>query len=187
MDWFNKVISEKMLIGLVALVAVGISFIYLGKTSTESAQNVQTKTTVPAAATSSSKIQILEKEMEDKLQAKILLMQGVGKVSVTVSFATGLKTEYARDANTTKSTTKETDKAGSTRETTAVTDNSEVVMVSGTSQPVTVVEDRPEIAGVWVIAQGANDPLVREEIHKSLQTLLNIPSAKISVVPMGGT
>ena len=141
----------------------------------------------PAANDSAnSKISALEKDLENKLQSNISLMDGAGKVQVSVSFATGLKSEYARNQSVTKSNSKETDKTGGTRETTQETDNDQLVMPSGSSLPVTVMEDRPEIAGVLVIAQGARDPNVREAIHTAVQTLLNIPSARITVVPMGG-
>lgn len=186
MKMLNLISSEKMLVGLVALIAVGMSLIYLGKGPENSTQGLQTKPTSSVISTSSTKISALEKELENKLQANILLMDGVGKVQVSVSFSTGLKNEYARNQNVTKRTSKETDKTGGTRETTEVTENNQVVMPNGSSQPVMVMEDRPEVAGVLVIAEGARDPKVREGIHTAVQTLLNIPSAKITVVPMGG-
>ena len=187
MKLMKMISSDKMLISLVALIAVGMSFIYLGKGPETPAQSIQTKSTSTTALTTSTKIGALEKELESKLQANILLMEGVGKVQVSVSFATGLKNEYARNNNVTKNTSKETDKTGGTRETTQVTENNQVVMPNGSSQPVMVMEDRPEVAGVLVIAEGARDPKVREGIHTAVQTLLNIPSARITVVPMGGS
>ena len=186
MKMMKMISSDKMLIGLVALIAVGMSFIYLGKGPETPAQSIQAKSGSTTTSTTSTKIGALEKELENKLQANILLMEGVGKVQVSVSFATGLKSEYARNDNVTKNTSKETDKAGGTRETTQVTENNQVVMPNGSSQPVMVMEDRPEVAGVLVIAEGARDPKVREGIHTAVQTLLNIPSARITVVPMGG-
>lgn len=179
--------SDKMLLGLVALVAVGMSLIYLGKGPVTSSPSIEAKSSSTPALTTNSKISALEKDLESKLQANILKMEGVGKVQISVSFSTGLKTEYARNQNATKSTTKETDKAGGTRETTSVSDNDQIVMPNGSSQPVMVMEDRPEIAGVLIIAEGARDPKVREEIHTAVQTLLNIPSARITVQVMGGT
>jgi len=179
--------SEKMLIGLVALIAVGMSFIYLGKGPEVSPQSIiPTKSALTNSPTASTKIGALEKELENKLQANILLMEGAGKVQVSVSFSTGLKNEYAHNDNITKNTSKETDKTGGTRETTQVTENNQVVMPNGSSQPVLVMEDRPEIAGVMIIAEGARDPNVREGIHTAVRTLLNISSNKITVVPMGG-
>lgn len=177
--------SDRMLIGLVAVIAIGMSFIYFGKGTVTPTQGVLTKSaqTTPLS-TSTTKIGVLERELESKLQANILQMEGAGKVQVSVSLSTGLKTEYARNENVTNNTTKEIDKAGGTRETTQVTKNNQVVMPGGSSQPVMVMEDRPEIAGVLIIAEGARDAKVREGIHTAVQTLLSIPSAKITVVPM---
>ena len=180
--------SDRMLLGLVALIAIGMSLIYFGKGSVAPTQGILPKSaqTTPLS-TPTTKIGALEKELENKLQANLLQMEGAGKVQVSVSFSTSLKTEYARNENVTKRTSKETDKTGGTRETTEVTQNNQVVMPSGSSQPVMVMEDRPEVAGVLIIAEGARDAKVREGIHTAVQTLLNIPSAKITVVPMGGS
>ena len=180
--------SDKMFLGLVALIAIGMSLIYFGKGPATPTQGILSKSaqTTPSL-TPTTKIGALEKELESKLQANLLQMEGAGKVQVSVSFSTGLKNEYARNDNVTKNTSKETDKTGGTRETTQVTENNQVVMPTGSSQPVLVMEDRPEIAGVLIIAEGARDPKVREGIHTAVQTLLNIPGAKITVVPMGGS
>ncbi|EGW36673.1 stage III sporulation protein AH [Desulfosporosinus sp. OT] len=186
MKLLKLISSDKMIIGLVALIAVGMSFIYLGKGAENPVQSMQANSTSTSVSTTNTKIGALEKELENKLQANILQMDGVGKVQVSVSFSTGLKNEYARNQNVTRRTSKETDKSGGTRETTEVTENNQVVMPNGSSQPVMVMEDRPEVAGVLVIAEGARDPKVREGIHTAIQTLLNIPSARITVVPMGG-
>jgi len=184
-DWMKKISSDKLLVSLVSLVAIGMAFIYLGK-GPGSIQSPQTEAATTSISSPSTKIGVLEKELENKLQTNILMMDGVGKVQVSVNFLTGLKNEYVRNNNVTKRTNKETDKTGGTRETTEITENHQVVMPSGSAQPVIVMEDRPEIGGVLIIAEGARDPKVREGIHTAVQTLLNIPSARITVVPMGG-
>lgn len=187
MDWMKKLSTDKMLLGLVSLVVVGMSFIYLGKGQIDAQESTQTKSAITTVESPSTKIGVLEKELENKLKTNILMMEGVGKVQVSVNFLTGLKNEYVRNNNITKRTNKETDKTGGTRETTEITENNQVVMPSGSSQPVIAIEDRPEIGGVLVIAEGARDPKVREGIHTAVQTLLSIPSARITVVPMGET
>jgi stage III sporulation protein AG len=180
--------SNKMFIGFVVLIALGMSLIYIGKGPVTPAQEILSKSAeTTSLATSVTKIGVLEKELESKLQANLLQMEGAGKVLVSVSFSTGLKTEYARNENVTKRTSKETDKTGGIRETTEVTQNNQIVMPSGSSQPVMVMEDRPEVAGVLIIAEGARDAKVREGIHTAVQTLLNIPGSKITVVSMGGS
>lgn len=180
--------SDRMLIGLVAIIAIGMSLIYFGKGPATPAQGMLPKSTqTTPLSPSTTKIGALEKELESKLQANLLLMEGAGKVQVSVSLSTGLKTEYARNENGTKRTTTEIDKTGGTRETTEVTQNNQVVMPPGSSIPVMVMEDRPEVAGVLIIAEGARDAKVREGIHTAVQTLLSIPGTKITVVPMGGS
>lgn len=185
MKLFKEISSDRMLVGLIALIAVGMSFVYFGKGAVPSTQNVAAKST-PAATVTDTKITALEKELEGKLQANLQQMEGVGKVQVSVSFSTGLKNEYAHNQNVTRRTSKETDKTGGTRETTEVTENNQVVMPNGSSQPVMVMEDRPEVAGILIIAEGASDAKVREGIHTAVRTLLNIPANKVTVVPMGG-
>lgn len=179
--------SNKMFFSLVGVIVIGMSFIYFGKGPAMPTQGVLNNSaqTTPAAA-SVSKIGVLEKELEDKLQKNLLQMEGAGKVQVSVSLSTGLRTEFARNENVTKRTSTETDKAGGTRETTEITQNNQVVMPGGSSQPVMVMEDRPEVAGVLIIAEGARDAKVRETIHTAVQTLLSIPANKITVVPMEG-
>lgn len=184
-NWMKQISSDKALVGLVAVIVVGMSFIYLGKGAVDPSQSLQAKSAQTNISATNTKIGLLEKELESKLQTNLLMMNGVGKVQVSVSFMTGLKNEYARNNNVTKRTNKETDKTGGTRETTEITENNQVVLPSGSSQPVMVMEDRPEIAGILVIAEGARDAKVREGIHSAVQTLLNIPSARITVVPMG--
>ncbi|HZK85411.1 MAG TPA: stage III sporulation protein AH [Desulfosporosinus sp.] len=177
--------SDRMLIGLVVLITIGMSLIYFGKGPATPVQGVLSKSVqANPMSGSTTKIGVLEKELESKLQANLLQMEGAGKVEVSVTFATGLKTVYARNENVTKRTATESDKVGGTRETTEVTENNQVVMPSGSSIPVMVMEDRPEIAGVMIIAEGARDAKVREGIHTAVQTLLNIPGTKITVVPM---
>lgn len=186
MDWMKKFSTDKMLLGVVSLIIVGMSFIYLGKGQIGTEEITPTKSALTAIESPNTKIGVLEKDLESKLQTNILMMEGVGKVQVSVNFLTGLKNEYVRNNNVTKRTNKETDKTGGTRETTEVTENNQVVMPNGSSQPVIAIEDRPEIGGVLVIAEGARDPKVREGIHTAVQTLLSIPSSRITVVPMGG-
>lgn len=134
----------------------------------------------------SSKLNALEKELESKIQATIARIEGVGQVQVTVTLETSLKNEYVRNENVTKRTSEETDKESGTRKTTEVNENNQVVIPNGASQPAIVMEARPEIAGVLIVAEGARNAQIREAIHASVRILLNIPASKISVQPMGG-
>lgn len=177
-------ISPKVLIP-VAAVVIAVALISFGKGTGEQVNPA----TQPAAQNTSSettRIGNLEKEMEKKLVQNLQQMTGVGSVQVSVTFSSSLKSDYATNGSVTKKTTKESDKSGGVRESTEVTENNQLVLPNGASQPVIVMEERPTVAGILIIAEGASDPKVRENIHNAVRTLLDIPSSKINVQPMGG-
>jgi stage III sporulation protein AG len=177
-------ISPKVLIPVVAVV-IAVALMTYGKGTGEKVNPVAQ----PAAQSNSAdatRIGNLEKEMEKKLVQNLQQMSGVGSVQVSVTFSSSLKSDYATNGSVTKKTTKESDKSGGVRESTEVTENNQLVMPSGASQPVIVMEERPTVAGILIIAEGASDPKVRENIHTAVRTLLDIPASKINVQPMGG-
>ncbi|MHB1653783.1 MAG: stage III sporulation protein AH [Desulfitobacteriaceae bacterium] len=176
--------NDKMLKLMVAAIVVSAGLIFWGKGSTPEITAV--KPTVLNPPADSNKINSLERSLESKLAENLRQMDGVGKVQVSVSLASSLKSDYAKNANVTKRTTEETDKAGGTRKSTEVTENDQLVLPNGNAQPVVIMEERPEVAGVLVIAEGAKEPKVREAVYTAVRTLLNIPTSKITVVPMGG-
>ncbi len=180
-------LSREFMILTLALVVFGSAgLIYLGK-SDNSLQTIAIAKNSPVPVQSeTTKLNSLERDLENKLQTSLSRMNGVGQVEVSVSLFSGLKSNYARNENVTKRTSKETDNASGTRETTEVTENNQLVMPSGTTQPVMVMEERPQVAGVLVIAEGAKDPRIKEQIHTALKTLLDIPATKITVEAMGG-
>lgn len=180
-----KDIKPTTLLMAVIVVAVMCMIVYGKEWGNNSAapinQVVQTSDTVEV-----TRISTLEKEMEKKLVQNLQQMSGVGSVQVSVTLSSSLRSDYATNGSVTKKTTKESDKNGGTRESTEVTENNQLVMPNGAAQPVIVMEQRPNVAGVLIIAEGASDPNVRENIHNAVRTLLDIPSDKISVQPMGG-
>lgn len=181
----NQPVPRELMMLVIAAVVVVASggLVLFGKDSAiPSAAPVKTT----PETTQTTKLNALEKDLENKIQSTIARMAGVGQVQVTVTLETSLKNEYVRNNNVTKRTNKETDKESGTRETTEVNENNQVVIPNGASQPAIVMEERPEIAGVLIVAEGARDAQVREAIHTAVRTLLNIPAAKIAVQPMGG-
>lgn len=179
-----KDIQPKILIPAVVVVAA-IMMIFYGKIGSEKVEPM-TQTVEAADPVEVTRISTLEKEMEKKLVQNLQQMAGVGSVQVSVTLSSSLRSDYATNGSITKKTTKESDKNGGIRESTEVTENNQLVMPSGAVQPVIVMEERPTVAGVLIIAEGASDPKVRENIHNAVRTLLDIPSDKINVQPMGG-
>lgn len=104
--------------------------------------------------------------LQNKIETTISNIDGVGKVSIVISFAGSIEQEYAY--------TTETVTQGST-----VTEKNTLTLVSG--KPVLLKEKMPEIQGIIIVADGAGDTSVRLEIIRAVQALLKVPNGKIEV------
>lgn len=182
---FFEEISPKLLLPIVAAIAVAVILMFNSNGSSKAGAEIPQQT-VPNVNNEATQIGLLEKDLEDKLVQNLQKMTGVGRVQVSVTLSTSLKSEFAMSGSITKKTIKEADKTGGTRESSEVTENNQLVIPNGASGPVIVMEERPTVAGVLIIAEGAQDPNIRENIHNAVKTLLDVPTQKISVQPMGG-
>lgn len=185
MGIFKEGSTDKIIMGVVMLVIVAAIFIFTSQGEEPVASiNPETQPTV-AIAEDAEGIAALEKSLEEKIALNLEKMKGVGKVKVLVTYNSTLKKEFARDESVTKRNSTETDKEGGTRETVEETESNRIVL-AGNSGALIVVEERPQVAGVLIIAEGASDPKVKEQIFEAVRTLLNIQPSKINVAPMGG-
>ena len=124
----------------------------------------------------------LEKVLADRIQR----MQGVDEVSVLVTLESGPVSEYAQNEETTERTTTEEDGAGGTRDVSETTIRSQAVMARDGSGDEAVItrQQEPKIRGVMVIARGAENPVVKEQITLAVEAALSLPAHRIHVVPM---
>ena len=104
--------------------------------------------------------------MENKLTSVIAKMDGVKNVSVAISASTMEQTEYAYD-----------------RETVTVGDTQTVTerLVTVAGKPLVTRTLPPQILGVVVVADGADDPIVKFKIIQVVVTLLDTSADKVQV------
>jgi stage III sporulation protein AG len=124
--------------------------------------------------------------LEKRLETILKQIHGAGTVSATVVFAEGPTCEYAVNVSTTSKEIEEKDQNGGVRTTHERTENGEVVMVDGNQQPILVKESMPKIQGVLIVAQGADNPYVKEKLFNAVQTLLQVPAHRITVCNKNG-
>lgn len=186
MNVFKEGFTEKVVMGMIMLIIVVAIFIFTNQPEKQvSMVNTAEAQSTVAVNKDLEGISALEKSLEEKIALTLEKMKGVGKVKVLVTYNSGLKKEFAKDESVTKRTSKESDKDGGIRETVEITENNRLVIV-GNSGALVIIEERPQIAGVLIIAEGATDPKVKEQIFDAVRTLLNIQASKINVAPMGG-
>ena len=133
---------------------------------------------------------ITETEYEEQQKADLInilkKMDGVGDVDVMIHFENGEKKVPAYDNTTQKSTTEETDNQGGKRVNDQNTDNSKVVMTTkdGENQPFILTTIKPNIVGIVVVAEGAQDSKIKYEIEQAVSKLYNLSLDKVNVYSM---
>ena len=122
-------------------------------------------------------------ELENKLQKILSSMSGVGSVDVMISY-TNTVTQipmYNTKENTT--TVEEQDVNGGKRETKEVSNEQSIVFEEKSSSKIPAVKQTimPEVIGVIVVAEGANNQIIKENIKNAVEAVVNIASHRIQV------
>jgi len=171
------------LIGIV-LISAGNLFTVGNRTNTIKTVVEQTELSVPAKEFGDSQN---ETALEERLQACLSQIAGVGDVEVMILLASGPEFRYAVNTNTDKRTVEEKENAGRSQLTTEYNEQGQLVMArspqDNSEKPVVTSEIKPKVQGVLVVAEGAVDLRIRTIISEAVQTLLKISACQVSVFP----
>lgn len=108
-------------------------------------------------------------------------MDGVGIVKVKINFE-GDEVKVPAYENTSQaSTTKENDNSGGTR--TTEQDNKSTSIVKSNDEPYILQVNNPKIIGIAVIAEGASDNKIKDDIVNLVCSLYDLPVNKVNVYP----
>lgn len=131
---------------------------------------------------------LAEKQLAERMENILSQITGVGEVAVNVTLESSTEYQYAINQKVDKTLVTEKAQDGSTRTTDEIREDAQVVMKSmtqGKDEPVIIKEIRPRVVGVMIVAQGAGDFLIKEKISAAVQTLLDIPAHRVTVLPKG--
>ncbi|MDP4133154.1 MAG: hypothetical protein Q8882_03990 [Bacillota bacterium] len=103
-----------------------------------------------------------EEELETKMENTLSLIKGAGKVSVMITLSDNGTIYPATDVSHSDASTQEKN-----------------VSVSG--ELAVVKKDNPSVCGVVVVAEGANNAIVRENILNAVKALIDVPAHKVQV------
>lgn len=121
-------------------------------------------------------------QMEEELASILSQIEGAGKVSVSLTLSSdGVKT-YAANVREEKKDYEEA--GGGGKKLTSETNISQDIAVNA-GNALLVEHKKPEVAGVLVVAEGAGNSKVRENLTYATSTLLDIPVHKVKVMPRG--
>lgn len=187
--WGFKSQDMKYLPAVLVVLLIGI--LLIGPWSNDDSSSVDSGLNAdpaPAAPTNEDNgmdLNHLEIQLEKRLEGSLSQIKGVGEVKVTVLLASGPKYDYAVNVSTNKKTTDEKDQSGGTRTTTEITEDGQLVILrsnqNGEEMPVVAQEYTPEVQGVLVIAEGADNPNLKRKLISAVQTILNLEVHKIDI------
>lgn len=163
-----------ILLAVVILLALALTFFPL-----KDKPPTQTITTL-AKQPSSQEETDYETAIERKLMNILSKMEGVGTVSVMVTTSCNEEKILAENTSSSSQRTEEKDQAGGTRRTDSQQQTNDVVL-QNSNTPYVIKEYAPQIRGVFILAEGADDSLVKHQITEAVSKVLDVPVHKISV------
>ncbi len=125
------------------------------------------------------------KNMERKLKDTLENVEGVGKVDVLITLKSTGQKVVEKDRNSNRKYSDEKDASGGLRQIEDEQQEKQSVYVQdpdGSQKPYISKELSPEIAGVLVVAQGGDKPVVIQNITEAVQALFGVEVHKIKIM-----
>lgn len=162
---------------LMAVGLIGIALIFLSDLWGEPKAGAE-----QAAAESISNAQYVQ-DVEQRLTEVVGSIAGVGRVKVMLTLEQGARNIYAQEGRTESQSTEDVQTAGQRRvETTNNTEQKYILVESGgQKQPLVTAQLEPEIKGVVIVCDGADDIHVQTRVTNVVTTALGISSTKVCV------
>jgi stage III sporulation protein AG len=178
----NKMELKRFLLPLIILLGVGVIFLVGGR-----ALYVTTPKEIQGEAIVTIKNpNNFGSDLEKELETILSKIQGVGRVSVLITYESGKEIITATNTSQKTTITDERDTQGGIR-TISTNESTETVAIirdGNKDQPIILKEIHPKIKGVLVVVEGASEPNVKMEVFRVMQSLLNISAYRIQVQTM---
>lgn len=177
-DLIEKIKSIKhieIIIGVIAVALMIIIFAGVGSKESSSTDTEQENVAEEQQSVSVS-------ELEGKLASVLSDIDGVGKSSVLITAKSSGEKITANTVTTNTSTSQSG--SGNVTSTTSSTESPIIVNNSGKSEPYVIKELMPEILGVIVVAEGADDAVTRLAIMRAVQAVLQVSASCVEIYPM---
>ena len=166
---------EIILVALLIAVVLIIWFADFGKKDTKEG----TQTTNGSV----SSVSLYTTELEQKLEKTLSLIEGAGSVDVMITLNGASKLILAYETENKNNSTDNTTSNGTTTKSSNTTTNSSPIIINknGQSQPLVLSEIMPDIKGIVVVCEGANNIRVKLNILQAVQALLGVNSGQIEI------
>jgi len=180
MEKFKKIFKDKKIENLVSfLIILVITLIIINNIIKEDDDKKQTNYS-GAELASAIPIENYNDDLEKRLENILSKIEGVGEVSVLITYSESSQIVPIYNENTSKSITEEQDTSGGSRKVQSE-DNEKTVVTDSSSNPITGKTITPKIEGAIVTAKGAGNTNVKSNIVSAIEAVTGLPTHKIQV------
>lgn len=173
---FEKLFSKnKNTTGLYVILIIGIVVLVAGSSLFGTRNTKESK-----SPQSESQVLLPTEQTQEELSQILSQIRGAGEVSVMITYEGTGEKQFAADTSTETSTLSDQTGSGSGTK----TENSlkeEITTIIPGNEPVLTKEIYPKVRGVVVVAQGAADPVVKQDLISAVKSILDVPDHKIGV------
>lgn len=167
---------EVILIVLFVAVILFIWFVDFGEDNSSKQQTIATQS-------GTSSLSKYTKELENRLCDVLSQIDGAGKVRVMITFDGDSEVILATTTDEKSTINTTTSQGGTKNDSQTKTVSSEPVLITenGKTNPIVLMEIMPQIKGVIVVAEGANNVRVKLDLLKAVQALLKVNSGQVEI------
>ena len=175
---------ENLISFLIILVITLIIINKILKKDTNETKDYENQTGVELATEETLSTNSESDSLETKLEEILSKIEGVGKVSVLITYSESSTVVPIYNVSLSTSTIEETDVSGGKR-TTATQNDEKAVVTDESSNIITEKVIQPVIEGAIVTAEGANNPTIKSNIIMAVEAVTGLANHKIQVFEMG--
>ena len=179
---------ENLVVFLIILIVTIIAINTIWQEEDKEQTKEETNLTGKTLAIESNHSQVEQENLEKRLANILGKIEGVGKVSVLITYSETSEVVAMYNENQKESATEEADTGGGTRKITEIDSSKEIIYKeeNGEKVPVTQKLILPKIEGAIITAEGAGNAQIKTNIIQAVEAATGLATHKIQVFTMQG-
>ncbi len=179
---------ENLFVFLIILIVtvIAINTIWNDDKKNKSTNEVDNTKVLATNANEKTETDTGQEELEHRLETILAKIDGVGKVSILITYSQTSEVIAMYNENSKESSTEEADNGGGTRKITEVDNSKEIIYKdeNGEKIPVTQKIILPKIEGAIITAEGAKNATIKSNIIQAVEAATGLATHKIQVFTM---
>lgn len=177
--YIKELEDKKFINHLFIMLIITVALLFMTKSFSKPKTNIDSTVLNKEDIEYNNEVNDYSNVLEKKLSNILSKIENAGKVNVMITLEDSVEKIPAMNMNNKSETTKEADSEGGTRDFRREDESKELINVS--NDIVILKEKNPNIKGVIVVAEGAGDPIVLENMYSAVKTVLGISVNRVQV------